>query len=226
MLRFIIATRCRTESDFLHDTLTGKSLNWMRYAFPMHVNIGYESSSGVANVYNQAIEIADPEDILIFMHDDIQIDDWQIAFRVLQGLQNFDLIGVAGNVSREPNQINWWGKEVDIDGAQQFIGCGTPKGAIAYAGTQRVEYWSSEPTEVKLLDGVFLAAQRSTMSSNNIRFDPQFLYHMYDMDICRQFEKAGLTMGVWPIALSHQSAGQLNQVWRDAGALFMKKWNS
>ncbi len=221
MLRFVVATRCVSEADFLSLTLTGKSLSWLRGVYPIHVNVAYGQCSGLAPVYNAAIELADADDILVFMHDDVRIDDWQIMSRLAEGLRTFGVIGVAGNTIREPSQLNWWGKHCPASG--QFMGCGVARGAIAYADG-RHEYWSGEPCEVKQLDGLFLAAFKSTLQEHAVRFDPRFQYHLYDVDFCRQCEQAGIAMGVWPIALSHQSSGQLGSAWIDAGRVYLDKW--
>ena len=60
---------------------------------------------------------------------------------------------------------------------------------------------------LKLMDGVLLAAKKKTFVKNAIRFDEQFQFHFYDMDICRQFDEKNVTMAAAPMGVIHRSGG-------------------
>jgi hypothetical protein len=58
-----------------------------------------------------------------------------------------------------------------------------------------------------------------------VRFDPQFRFHFYDTDFSRSCEQAGLSMGTWPIALTHLSAGKWQTPeWDAAFQAYLAKW--
>jgi GT2 family glycosyltransferase len=82
------------------------------------------------------------------------------------------------------------------------------------------------PAEVRLLDGVFLAARAATLVDAGVRFDARFPFHFYDTDFCRTCEKAGLRLGTWPIALTHASSGEswAGEAWDAAYRLYLDKW--
>jgi hypothetical protein len=59
----------------------------------------------------------------------------------------------------------------------------------------------------------------------DLRFDPRFRFHFYDMDFCRQAELKHLRMGTWAISLVHASAGILGaDAWRAAYRDYLAKY--
>ena len=63
------------------------------------------------------------------------------------------------------------------------------------------------PAACELLDGVFISAKKSVLQANGVTFDPQFDFHLYDLDFCRSAREQGLRIGTWPVLLTHQSGG-------------------
>jgi GT2 family glycosyltransferase len=60
-----------------------------------------------------------------------------------------------------------------------------------------------------------------------VLFDEQFDFHFYDMDFCRTARRAGLSLGTWPISVTHQSSGSFgNPSWSTAHSQYWKKWKS
>ena len=55
--------------------------------------------------------------------------------------------------------------------------------------------------------GVMLVADSRRLIDTGLRFDPQFAFHFYEMDFCRQAELKGLRLGTWPISIVHESGG-------------------
>ena len=50
----------------------------------------------LGSCYNTALDEAQPEDELVFVHDDVRIDDWMMPLRVREALNHFDVVGVGG----------------------------------------------------------------------------------------------------------------------------------
>ena len=59
-----------------------------------------------------------------------------------------------------------------------------------------------------------------------MRFDPAFTFDFYDLDFCRACEQAGLRLGTWPIAVTHESVGKgiSSAAWEAARAVYLAKW--
>ena len=93
-------------------------------------------------------------------------------------------------------------------------------------GASAVSYYGPSPRPVRLLDGLFLAARAGTLQRSGVRFDPALGFHFYDLDFCRAAEAAGLSLGTWPIALTHASTGASirSPAWAQAAALYQRKW--
>ena len=223
MIRFIASTRLQSAEEFMTTSLLGQSFQRLAQFSAMEIKVGLGAKDGLAAVFNPEIERASPEDILVFIHDDVWIDDWLIELRLKEALASFDVIGVAGNLFRQPKQRGWYGT-MDALG-EEFKTLGEPRYNIGRVNAPPTHSNNIMPTEVKLLDGVFIAVKAKTLHASGIRFDPQFHYHHYDLDLSRQCEAAGLKMGVWPIAMTHgQTIGDLGQAWFDSGTAYLKKW--
>jgi len=278
-IRLIVATRL-DEDAFFRGSLLAHSLEQLANPADILLEPAFASSQGLAAVYNPAIERSQPGDLLVFVHDDVHLDDWHFDVRLREGLSAFDVVGVAGAISRHPRQPAWWGTE--SRGELVPTGAGTQSGSIKHvkprkrrhwaqfvesglthlsvgrrswrsrwtvnpdssyapnpapqkgsaapsihhagSGAGRLDYFGPVPAAVKLLDGVFIAARADALKASPVRFDPRFKYHFYDLDFCRQCEAAGLTMGTWPIAVTHGSYGAWGDAWRKSKNLYLDKW--
>ncbi len=102
-------------------------------------------------------------------------------------------------------------------------------GAIAH-GRQpfgSVSRFGDTPGACELLDGVFLAARKSTLTEKNCLFDPRFDFNFYDMDFCRTARQRHLTLGTWPISLTHQSEGRFGGArWQKSFRVYLDKWGT
>jgi glycosyltransferase involved in cell wall biosynthesis len=223
MLRIVAATRS-DRPTFLAESLLGRSLERVVNRESVELSVYFENTLGLPELYIASLDQADDEDVLIFVHDDVWIDDWFLPERLQQGLERFAVVGVAGNRRRVPKQPGWW--TTDTSTQLNDYDLANLSGSIAHfdGPVARVIYWGEVPSPVKLLDGVFLAARAGTLRQAGVRFDPRFKFHYYDMDFCRQCEQAGLTMGTWPIALTHGSGGQLTDQWRAVYLEYLEKW--
>jgi GT2 family glycosyltransferase len=223
MIEIVSATRL-SQQDFLAQSALGISLRRLSHDKRIRAAVAFSNSRGLPEVYNARISAADGRDIVIFMHDDVWIDDYFLADRVLEGLAAFDVIGVAGNRRRVPRQPGWafvddkrtWDQRANLTG--RVAHGKRPFGAVS-------DYGDAVSAECELLDGVFLAARRSRLVEQGVAFDPRFDFHFYDMDFCRSARRAGLRLGTWPICLTHQSGGNFAaEAWAEKCRLYREKW--
>lgn len=222
--RFAVATRLKQE-EFLTRSAIGRSL--VRY--PVHnVNLvlNFENSKGLHSTYNQAIELSrNSPAVLVFVHDDVHLCDVFWQDRMLEALKSFDLVGLAGNRRRLPNQPSWafinhqfqWDSAPNLSGTVAH-GEGWPPNNVSVYGPPR--------QEVKLLDGLMLVAHSQTLIDHDIRFDERLDFHFYDLDICRQAEAKGLKIGTWDLSVVHESKGGAfgSPAWNDSMQKYFQKW--
>jgi len=221
----VSATRL-SESEFWSKSALGLSLKkLLEQDANLTANIAFENSRGLPEVFNDCIAQADENAVLVFMHDDVWIDQPNFSEAILAGLEQFDVIGVAGNRRRLVNQPAWNFADIQFawDDASNLSGC-VAHGENALGA---VLEFGAVPAECELLDGVFLAAKACSLKQHGVRFDPQFDFHFYDMDFCRSVRKAGLKLGTWPISLTHQSEGAFgSQHWRKKYECYLDKWDA
>ena len=221
----VSATR-HDKDDFYRQSALGRSLSQTYQNFPTKPQIYFNNAKPLPVCYNDAIAAADPEDILVFVHDDVFIVDFFWIDKLLVGFQIFDILGLAGNKRRVARQPSWafvgekdgkfvWDEQANLSGA---IGHGTqfPCQLLVYGPLNQA---------CKLLDGVLLATKKSTLVRNDIRFDERFDFHFYDLDFCRQAEKQNVRMGTIPLGVIHQSSGAFASAkWKKNYDKYLMKW--
>ena len=226
--RFVSATRLSQE-EFFKTAPLGRSLPVYR-SFPkrqvIELRLFANNQEGLPSIYNVAIEEAktDPA-ILIFIHDDVYLSDYYWAEHLHDALAHFDLVGLAGNRRRVPRQASWMFLDDQFtrdnyDNLSGVLGHGDP-----FPNLRQLSDYGEPGQEVKLLDGVMLAARSQTLIGRDLKFDPRFKFHFYDLDFCRQAELRGIRMGTWAISVVHASAGTLGvEPWRAAYSDYLTKY--
>ena len=208
-IKVVVASEYSQE-DFKQKSETAKSLMATNQQ-NIQIHIATSNKSSLGEVYNNVIENSlDDDCIIVFMHDDVMILDYFWPLRVTEALKKYDVVGLAGNVKRIDYQPAW-GHLIKENG---FIWDENTNltGTVAHGQTwypDNINYYGPSDQEVKLLDGVFLAAHSKTLKQSGLRFDPQFDFHFYDMDFCRQAELKNLKMGTFPLAIIHAGTGSL-----------------
>ncbi|MEO8758190.1 MAG: hypothetical protein ABI398_10625 [Devosia sp.] len=220
MIEIVTATRL-TAAAFQARAPLGQSLKRLAKDPRLKPHIAYENNRGLSEIYNARID-ATTSDILVFVHDDVWLEDFYFADRIVEGLKQFDIIGVAGNSRRVAGQDAW----ARVPGADR-LDLPYLRGAIAHgdAPLGKVGFYGPIIGECALLDGVFIAARTSALKERGARFDPRFAFHFYDLDFCRTVRDAGLRLSTWPIAMTHRSAGDpTSPSWTAAREAYFAKW--
>jgi protein O-GlcNAc transferase len=223
VIEIVSATRL-PEAEFWEKSPLGTSLRRLKGDARLVAHIAFENTRGLPDIYNAAIEAQDGHELLVFMHDDVWIDDHFVAERVIEALKTYDVIGVAGNRRRLPGQPGWGFVDEGLNwDAREHL-----SGTVAHGQKpfENISFFGPAPADCELLDGAFLAARRSALTAAGVRFDPRFEFHFYDMDFCRSARRKGLRLGTWPICVTHQSGGGFgSDAWREKYRSYLEKWN-
>lgn len=227
-LVLIAATRL-TQTEFEKKSLLGKNLARIKLANSrLTSRIFYSNTRGLSSLYNTAIDELNDDDIVVFLHDDVWLGDTNFAEKLIVALKKFDVVGVAGNTKRQPNQPAWLFREMTPRG--DFIWDeGSLSGSVRHGNSDEspLSIYGAAPAQCELLDGLFLAAKIKTLKRSKVRFDERFAFHFYDLDFCRTARRAGLRLGTWPLNITHQSAGSFGgEEWRGAYDGYLKKWKN
>ncbi len=224
-VQIVSATRY-SESEFWNKSALGLSLHrHLKQDNGISASIAFNNTLGLSDVFNQAIERADDSAILVFVHDDVWIDEANFVDTMIAGLERFDVIGVAGNKHRLPNQPAWLFVDTALNWDEPEYLSGTVWHGLHAFGEDK--FYGDVPAACELLDGVFIATTKSALNRANVRFDHQFDFHLYDVDFCRSAREAGLSLGTWSIQLTHQSKGAFGSPhWAQKCQLYFNKWES
>jgi hypothetical protein len=223
-IRVVCATR-ETRDNFATSTALGRSLRLYGSLYELRLFPG--NSAGLPALYNTAIReaAADPA-VLVFLHDDVHLLDFYWPTRIVQGLAKFDILGLAGNRRRVSGQPAWRFIDThftrdDRENLSGFVAHGKNWPA------DQISAYGPPGHEVKLLDGVLLAARSDTLLSKQVLFDEIFDFHFYDLDVCRTAELRGLRMGTWGISVMHESNGAFGTPgWHRGYERYLSKWKT
>ncbi|MEJ5896893.1 glycosyltransferase [Aquabacterium sp. G14] len=221
---FVSATRL-SEKDFWTKSLLGRSLRPRLNQSTITCRIAFDNTRGLPDIYNEAIQGIEA-DILVFLHDDVWLEDTQLMQKIRAALKWNDVIGVAGNIRRVAGQPAW----LFLRGADGNLELDRPNlsGSIKHGepGKSAPSHFGAAPAACELMDGVFLAAKRQGLLASNVGFDPAFKFDFYDMDFCRAARQAGLTLSTWPIDLIHLSSGLFGSAsWQAMEKVYFAKWS-
>jgi GT2 family glycosyltransferase len=223
----VAASRCK-ESEFWTSTMLGKSMANQRDLEGLRFQIYFENQLGLSQIYNTAIKKSKLNDVLVFVHDDVWIEDDNWITKIRESLSEFDIVGVAGNVQLKPEQPAWCFMEKTEKGFtldKKLLRGSVSQGT---SPSKKTEYYFGDvPAECKVLDGLLFCAKASALRLTGTYFDPRFSFDFYDLDFCRSAGKNGLRIGVWNMKVIHNSGGSFKtKEWNDAYDQYLQKWNS
>lgn len=222
MLDLVCATRHSREA-FWNQSALGQSLRRVAHDTRLQPRVYFENQRGLPELYNERIAAPDASPLLVFIHDDVWLDDFFFPEHVSAALNAFDVVGVAGNRRRAPGQPSWAFPSLEF----KWDDRANLSGTVAHGPTAFgvVSPFGPTPAACELLDGVMLAVRRDLLLERQVRFDERFRFHFYDMDFCRTARGAGLRLGTWPIAITHQSEGGFaSNGWAESYAAYIAKW--
>jgi protein O-GlcNAc transferase len=223
----VVSATKYSEADFWSKSALGLSLpRHLKQDKRLSVKVAYQNSRGLPEIFNEATQHANEHAVLVFMHDDVWIDEADFGDAVLAGLDNFDVIGVAGNQQRARYQPGWLFVNIShgkfVRDMPENLSGYISHGKNAFGA---ISDFGPVPAECELMDGVFLAAKKSVLINARVQFDPQFDFHFYDLDFCRTAKLANLKLGTWLVKLTHQSGGAFgSDGWKAKYQLYLNKW--
>jgi hypothetical protein len=188
--------------------------------------IWYEHNDKPLTVcYNEVIDSYRKETdqpIIVFVHDDVWLDDINFPEKLKTYSNRYDIMGVAGatKVNMNNEVIAW-----------HLINGDCKYGSVMHRSNG--VYFMSDfsagkktPKQVLTIDGLFMAMTPSAY--NDIKFDYQFMWDFYDLDLCIEAYNHKLNVGVIPIQVTHESCGEgVNSYkYKEAQKLFTHKWST
>jgi hypothetical protein len=228
----LVVTASRVDaSSFYTQTALGRSIQRLRqHGARIRLMAICNNWQALAHAYNRVLTPEHLDSLVAFIHDDVTLHDWHLGVHVRNALKHFDLIGVAGCKLLRPQQPSWafpekvgrWAPPQELLGA---VGHDTRDRPQSTVKVHLLTRYGAPRGAAVLLDGVFLASTVKTLTEHGLQFDPDLPFHFYDLDLCRQAQRASLRAGVWPLAITHHSGGHFNSPeWLSAYRHYLQKW--
>jgi hypothetical protein len=222
-MKSIIVSATRNKYDY--ETILLQSLLPLKdlgLKFDRHIEC--ENTDGLPVVYNRAIDtFVSNYDCIIFVHDDVYIDDGFIFDKIEAGFnEGYDIIGAAGGINPVIKSPTLW---------HLMCGPGNLRGAVGHFSENNDKIYTTSfgpvPSRVVLLDGLFLAVNCKRILEVNWKFNKNYDFHLYDIASSLDANAKKLKLGVLPIHLIHKSPGLSNindETFQRNQAKFLKEY--
>ena len=179
---------------------------------------------GLSEYYNYCLDsFGSMCDYMIFVHDDVDFINMDLAYQIQEGMKHYDVLGVAGCANPQIKDINLWHLMADKTYLRGFAGHNCSETGNKFYLT----VFGYSPSRVAIIDGVCMIVNTKKILETKTRFDENLMFHHYDMDFSLSCNKNNLKIGTWPILIDHSSPGlrSFTDSWNESNNYFKNKWN-
>tara|TARA_A100001011_G_C14295915_1_gene838415 strand:+ start:2162 stop:2842 length:681 start_codon:yes stop_codon:yes gene_type:complete len=172
------------------------------------LEIIYENKESLPVVYNKYITEKNNKkhDIVLFVHDDVYIDDLKLKGKLYGAIKQFDIVGLAGTLYPRIQAPVLWHKMADRKHWRGIVNHPYDNDVNVIQSTN----FGPTPSRVAIMDGLFMAVSLKKALQSGWKFNENFSYHHYDISSCLDANVKMLKLGVVPVNVIHQSPGLTN----------------
>ena len=174
------------------------------------------NTEGLSKVYNRFLSDEYKDKFVIFIHDDVLVNDLFFEEKVLLAFEKFDIIGLAGSKSCDLSSEHpaWH----TMSPREDFVG------EVAHSKDGKVWTTVFGPTDsrVLVLDGLFIGVNVNTALEKGLTFDENFGFHHYDITFSLRANEKKIKAGFFPISVIHFGLGSSMNTdgWRESAKKF------
>jgi hypothetical protein len=194
---FVIATQYNS-IDFWDKSQIAIFLE--KAGYTNNCSILFENKEGLSKVYNKFINESYKNKKIIFIHDDVLIEDlfWEEKLNI--AFEKYNIVGLAGSRKVDLSKPPAWHLMSDKQ---------DHRGEVAHSHQKQVWTTCFGPTESRVLvmDGLFIAVDINSLLKTGLKFDEKFDFHHYDITFCLNANRNKIKMGVTPIRVIHFGLG-------------------
>lgn len=182
-------------------------------------SIVFNNKKGLPRLYNSFINETNKDKRLIFVHDDVLIEDLFLEEKLDIAFEKFDIVGLAGSKKCDLSRPPAW--HLMSDKSEHV-------GEVAHSHNKVSWTTCFGPTDSRalLLDGLFLAVRVDKLLETETFFDEMFNFHHYDITFCLRANQNKLKLGVAPIKVTHFGLGDSMNTpeWHKSAEIFKKHY--
>jgi hypothetical protein len=211
---FVIATQFNKE-EFWQSSQIAIFLEKAGYV--NKCDILYKNKTGLPEVYNRYINNFFKDKKVIFVHDDVLIEDLFIEEKLDIAFEKYDIVGLAGAKKIDTTRPKAWHL---MSNKEDWVG----EVGHAHDGNTWTTVFGPSKSRALVLDGLFLAVNVERLLETNTKFDENFDFHHYDITFCINANNNKLKMGVAPIKVVHFGLGDSMNTpeWHNSSLKFEK----
>jgi hypothetical protein len=213
-VKFVIATRDNRQ-NFLNKKPFGLFLE--KTSLIDDAIIVENNTEGLPKLYNKFLTEEYRNNFIVYVHDDVLIDDLFTLEKIQMAFEQYDIIGLAGaktcNVNSDicawhlmSNQVNYVGE------------------VAHYSKDKRVWTTVFGPSDSRalILDGLFIGVNVEKALEKQLKWDENFEFHHYDISFCLRANNLKIKAGVFPLRAVHYGLGDsmLSDEWKKSNQLF------
>jgi GT2 family glycosyltransferase len=218
---FVVCTRFDAEQYKTTPTYTSLAKLEKLYG-EIPTRVFYQNKRGLPECYNEAIRDCQ-QPFVVFIHDDIFINDLYIFDKLSTAFTNAHIIGLAGAdlVNLRDGANGWW----HIDRKHQSS-CVLHTHKDSRVETPIFPPVTQQFVKCMVMDGLFLGCNVAALKEKQVWFDEQFTFDGYDFDFCLNARERGLVLMTWAIMVTHCSLGEgaLEANFKEVGRKLFAKW--
>jgi hypothetical protein len=216
-----------TRKKEIADTFAFKSLR--RLSDKIELFYDCDNTKGLSERYNEILkEHSKSFDNIVFLHDDVYVDDLYVVEKLEKAHTVFDIVGLAGGINPKISKPALW--HLMCGG----FGGGNLRGAVAHPTGNKANdqifmtSFGPTPSRVAILDGLFLSVSTKCYLEQSWKFNENYKFHHYDIASSIDANKAKLKLGVVPIWCIHSSPGLMSledKMFTDSQQKFVEEYS-
>lgn len=218
---FVIATP-KSKEEF-KPLWERNGLNYYRNKEGCGVEVIYDNKEGLPTVYNRYLNSNYSDYRIIFIHDDLILDDQFIIEKLDNAHKQWNVVGIAGAQYFRFQKPAMWHLMAELeDGTNHLVGF-----VSHWLADNKVitNFYGMGNKRVSLIDGLFMSVDVNELLNKNARFDENYDFHFYDLTFCLNCLIDNVSIGIGdPIFVTHLSTGQPDQNFFKLQERFMSEY--
>jgi len=232
-VHLVTATRSKTLEEFSQRPIASsiKIFCDKRYdILEFDFTVVKENTKGLPEVYNSFIQEDNKDKILLFVHDDVELQDLFLVEKLNES--PWDITGLAGASQFSFQEKNLWhicAPRESYSGSVSHPYAIQENNQLKVDPTRQITtYFGPWPQRCLVLDGLFLAVNVERALETGWRFDERHTFHHYDISSCLAANEKKLKMGTVPIYVTHYGLGDsyMTPEWDKSNEIFKKNWKT